>query len=88
MKRLLSVFFSLFVLFATLASASFAQSGAADPYKNVLDRLESILTLAIPEFRYHAERLGVQSPGPTRRSAGDRRPYADCDALMDSCETV
>jgi hypothetical protein len=23
------------------------------------------------------ERLGVQLPGPTRRSAGDRRPYAD-----------
>ena len=23
------------------------------------------------------ERLGVQFPGPTRRSAGDRRPYAD-----------
>jgi len=23
------------------------------------------------------ERLGAKFPGPTRRSAGDRRPYAD-----------
>jgi hypothetical protein len=24
------------------------------------------------------ERLGVKLPGATRRSAGDRRPYAEC----------
>ena len=27
------------------------------------------------------ERLGVKFPGATRRSAGDRRPYADQEAL-------
>ena len=27
------------------------------------------------------ERLGVQFPGPTRRSAGDRGPYADQIAI-------
>ncbi|HET6179932.1 MAG TPA: hypothetical protein VFE61_23625, partial [Candidatus Sulfotelmatobacter sp.] len=29
------------------------------------------------------ERLGAKFPGPTRRSAGDRRPYADQVALWE-----
>jgi hypothetical protein len=29
------------------------------------------------------ERLGVKFPGATRRSAGDRRPYADLVAFSD-----
>ena len=56
------------------ASAGFAQERAeGGPYKQVLDRLESLTVLAQPEWRYHAD-----IPHPEDSELSD----ADWQALM------
>src|SRR5260370_30197590 len=53
MKKVLEV--TLFHLLLSRGN-SFAQpKGPPDPYKPILDRLESILALPLPEWRYHAD---------------------------------
>src|SRR5579863_7769621 len=52
-------------LFAFLLSGgnSFAETKEpADPYKPILDRLESIQTLPLPEWRYHADLAHPEDP--------------------------
>jgi len=52
-------------LFASLLSAgnSLAQTKEPpDPYKPILDRLESILTLPLPEWRYHNDVAHAEDP--------------------------
>ncbi len=60
MKKIFAV-----TLFAFLLSAgnNFAQTTEPkDPYKPLLDRLESILTLPLPEWRYHADLAHPEDP--------------------------
>jgi len=53
-KRFTPSWFSLISIFMC-AAAGFSQTDHADPYKPVLDRLESLTHQAEPEWRFHSE---------------------------------
>ncbi len=56
MKRLAACFFLLCWCFALPVSAQPATSNApADPYKPTLDRLQSLVTVPLPDWRFHAD---------------------------------
>ena len=57
------LFLSLFLLFLTPAFAQQPPDLPADPYKPTLDRLQSLSTLKLPEWRFHEDVPHPEAPG-------------------------
>jgi alpha-mannosidase len=62
MKQSWLVFLSLLCSTMGLEARAAGQSAVVDPYKPVLDRLESISVMPVPEFRFHADMAHPEDP--------------------------
>lgn len=69
MKRLVRLLVFLYFFFALTALAQSTQDNSpADPYKPTLDRLQSLVTVPLPEWRFHAD---VPHPEDAALNDGD-----------------
>ena len=55
MKKLAARLFCLFFILASQSLSQTSQPSAADPYKPTLDRLQSLVTMPVSDWRFHAD---------------------------------